>query len=90
MSYSVEPLTGIKAGSFAIVKEVRGGKNVRNRLMEMGIIEGAAIRVVANSGGPLIVQLGNSRFAMGRGMAEKIVVDRLHKSFGIGAKQQMG
>jgi len=90
MSYSAEPLTEIKAGTSAIVKEVRGGKNVRNRLMEIGIIEGTAIRVIANSGGSLIVQVGNSKFAMGYGMAEKIIVDKLYKRLGVGVKLQMG
>lgn len=84
MSYNTEPLTRIKAGMTAMVKEVRGGKNVRNRLMEMGIIEGTPIRVMANSGGPLIVQVGNSRFAMGHGMAQKIIVDKLYKNISIG------
>jgi len=87
MSYGAEPLTEIKAGMSAIVKEVRGGKKVRNRLMEMGIIEGTSIRVVANSGGPLIVQVGNSKFAMGYGMAQKIIVDKLYNSIGVGLNQ---
>ena len=90
MNCSLEPLTGIKAGMSAMVKEVRGGKNVRNRLMEMGIIEGTTIRVIANSGVPLIVQVGNSRFAMGHGMAQKIIVDRVYKGIDIALGREAG
>jgi ferrous iron transport protein A len=77
MNSNVEILNNIKSGEVVKVKEVRGGKGVRNKLMEMGIIEGAPIRVMANNGGPLIVLVGNSRFALGRGMAQKIGVNKL-------------
>ncbi len=75
MDYNIDTLNNIKSGMTVIVREIRGGKNVRNRLMEMGIIEGASIHVVTNSGGPLIILVGKSRFAIGQGIAQKILVN---------------
>jgi Fe2+ transport system protein FeoA len=77
MTYDINTLNKIKSGMTVKVRGIRGGKNARNRLMEMGIIEGASIHVVTNSGGPLIILVGNSRFAIGRGIAQKIIVNNL-------------
>ncbi|HHW30692.1 MAG TPA: hypothetical protein GXX20_03300 [Clostridiaceae bacterium] len=72
--YKPTLLNDINSGEIVKVKEIMGGRNCRNKLMEIGILEGTPIRVLSNSGGPLIVMVGNSRFALGHGMAQKIAV----------------
>ena len=58
-----------------VVKAVAGGRDLTRRLREMGIHEGVKIEVAQNTGGPVIIILGNSRMALGQGMAGKILVE---------------
>ena len=52
-----------------------GCDNFIHRIAEMGLGIGKKIRVVNSAGsGPMIIQSGNSRIALGHGMAEKILV----------------
>jgi ferrous iron transport protein A len=68
------PLIDVGRGENVIIREIRGGRELIRRLSEMGFTPGSRIRVVVNSGGPVIVVIGNSRTAIGRGMARKIFV----------------
>ena len=55
-----------------------GGKGIISRLAGMGIGIGQIVEVVKNEGrGPVIVKVGESKVAIGRGMALKIVVERV-------------
>lgn len=62
----------VKEGQEVKVVAIHGGRGVIQRLAEMGILPGVRIKVIANSGGPIIIALGNSRIALGRGLASKI------------------
>ncbi|HRZ78585.1 MAG TPA: FeoA family protein [bacterium] len=60
-----------------VIKSIEAGMRLFNRLASMGICEGTVIKVIRNSpGGPVIIEAGGSRFAIGRGMAIKIVVEK--------------
>ncbi len=64
-------------GRFRVVK-INGGENLVKRLNYMGIYEGGIIeKVLSYSKGPVIVKILNSQIAIGRGMAEKIIVERV-------------
>jgi ferrous iron transport protein A len=70
-----KPLVMVKPGESAHIAGVEGGRHLRARLAAMGLNPGALVRVVANSlHGPFIVALGDTRLALGRGMAHKILV----------------
>jgi ferrous iron transport protein A len=57
------------------VVNVNAGKGLSRRLMELGFCDEAVVTVMKSGpSGPLIIQLNNSRFALGRGMAMKIIV----------------
>jgi len=71
------PLAFLPAGRCAVVKEVVGGFGFRRRLAEMGLVKGAVVRVIRNDRGPLIIALGESRLALGFGMAQKVIVQEL-------------
>lgn len=77
MSVKTLPLGFLRAGSGAVVKDFHGGKGLHRRLMEMGLVHGARIRVLQNDrSGPLIISIGGEgRLAIGRGMALKIMVE---------------
>jgi len=62
-------------GARVRVVEVRYQGGQARRLMELGIVPGAVIRVVGNSAGPVVVEVGSARFAIGRGLARRIFVE---------------
>ncbi|HOJ86399.1 MAG TPA: FeoA domain-containing protein [Elusimicrobiales bacterium] len=60
------------------VVQINGGHNILKKLNSMGIFEGSWIeKVVSYEHGPIIVKVMNSRLAIGRGMAEKIMVEEI-------------
>ncbi len=69
------PLSSIHGGERVQVTQVIGGRALVRRLREMGISNGVEIEVAQNTGGPVIIILGNSRMALGQGMAGKIMVE---------------
>jgi len=64
------------AGESGEIVDVRGGPGVVRRLSAMGLVPGAAITVVSDSGsaGPMIVRVGDMRLGLGRGMARRVLV----------------
>ena len=55
------------------ISGIRSGKGLRARLSAMGIMIGAEIEVIGNTGhGPCIVSVMGSRVMLGRGMCEAI------------------
>jgi Fur family transcriptional regulator, ferric uptake regulator len=69
------PLTSAKAGEEVYFREIAGGTEARSRMTSMGFRTGERLEIINNDGmGRLIVGRGDSRLAVGRGMAEKIIV----------------
>lgn len=68
------PLTAFSQGKKGHIENIYGGKKLRKRLYEMGFNKGTEVRVVKNDVGPLIVSIYGSKVAIGRGMAEKIII----------------
>jgi len=54
---------------------IRGGRELRARLTDMGLNEGVKLKVLHfHRKGPCIVLVGNTRLVLGYGMAQKIFV----------------
>lgn len=71
------PLTALEPGEPALVHALAGGRGVARRLAELGLVPGATVRVLsAGRGGPVLVEVRGSRIALGRGMADKVLVRR--------------
>jgi ferrous iron transport protein A len=68
------PLTQAPPGHPVRLIEIDAGKALRHRLTELGLTPGVTLTVVQDDGGPLLVTVRESRVALGRGMAEKILV----------------
>jgi len=74
-----QPLTKLKKGSRGIVHHFSGGQNLNNRLLVLGFTKGAEVIVQQNSGfGPVIVLIRDSRIALGRGEASKVLVKEMN------------
>ena len=68
-------LDRLDPGMQAVVSELRGGRGFASRLAGMGISVGCQIKVLQNPAhGSLLVLVRNTRVALGRGVASKILV----------------
>jgi ferrous iron transport protein A len=70
------PLTFAQRGQKLLLVDVHAGEALKRRLADLGLTIGTTLYVVQSMGhGPLIVAVRNdSRLALGRGMAHKIMV----------------
>lgn len=71
------PLAMLSEGDEGKVREIRGGRGLIRRLSELGFIGGERVRILhSHSSGPILVEIKDSRIAIGRGVAMKIIIDR--------------
>lgn len=75
MQPRITPLSMMPTGSAGRVVAFRGGYGPMRRMMEMGITPGSIIRVINNSVGPILIEVRGATYALGRGMASKILVE---------------
>lgn len=70
-------LDRLKPGQSARVMGIYRGSNAQQRLMEMGIVPGVEVELLARHPfrGPVIIQLNNTRIALGRKLASAIEVE---------------
>ncbi len=68
------PLGMAKVGETNIIKKINGRDEVRQHLAEMGFVVGAEIRVVNELGGNLILNVKESRVALDKTMAMRIMI----------------
>lgn len=73
------PLTRAKPGASLRLIEIRGGKEANHRLLEMGLVPGVQLSILQDTGGPLLVAVGPTRLALGRGIASKVFVSTIEK-----------
>lgn len=71
------PLDQLRPGQRGRIRTLAGNDALVQRLMEMGLIEGEEIEVIALAplGGPLEIRLGDSRLSLRRGEAARVQVD---------------
>lgn len=68
------PLTLAKSGVPCVIQEITGKDEVRQHLAELGFVMDAQVTVVSEIAGNLIVQVKDSRIALDRVMANRIMV----------------
>lgn len=69
-------LTKLKKEENATIVELTGGNEFLSRMASLGLTKGATIKIMQNYGkGPIIVLVRNTRIALGRGEAGKILVE---------------
>ena len=70
-------LSSVQSGESVRIRRMNGGHQFLSRLASLGFTPGARLQVVQNYGrGPIIVHLRDTRVALGRGEAKKILVER--------------
>ena len=68
------PLTLADVGEENIILKVGGNPEVKKHLEDLGFVAGGSVRVVSTIGGNLIVSVKESRVAIDREMAAKVMV----------------
>ncbi len=68
------PLSMAHAGERNIVKRVGGKEEIRKFLENLGFVAGSAVTVISETGGNIIVNVKDSRVAIGKDMANRIMV----------------
>jgi ferrous iron transport protein A len=68
------PLTMARIGEENSIKKVGGKEEIRQFLANLGFIPGSHVTVVTANGGNVIVNIKESRVAVSREMAVKIMV----------------
>ncbi len=71
------PLSKLGKGKTGIVKSLEKGFGFRVKVFSLGIRIGKKIKVISLQPfrGPIVVKIDNTKIALGRGMAEKIIVE---------------
>ena len=68
------PLTLAGRGEPVTIRKITGKDEIRQHLAELGFVTDATVTVVSEMGGNLIVQVKDSRIALDRNMAGRIMI----------------
>jgi len=69
-------LNQLPKGARAVVRRLAGGSELAGRLAGLGLVVGARLVVLQNAGhGPMLVNVRDTRIALGRGEAMKVLVE---------------
>lgn len=68
------PLTMAKAGENLLIKKILGKDETKNFLETLGFVIGGIVTIVSENNGNVIVMVKNSRVAIDKSMANRIMV----------------
>ena len=68
------PLTMAKEGEVNLIKKIGGREDTRRFLENLGFVVGGGVSVVSQISGNVIVNVKDSRVAISREMANKIMI----------------
>lgn len=68
------PLTMAKPGEMNEIKKVGGKEEIKKFLSSLGFVAGGDVTVISENNGNLIVNVKDSRVAIGKDMAVKILI----------------
>ena len=68
------PLILADVGDEQIIKKVGGSQEMKQHLADMGFVPGGGVTVVSTIGGNVIVKVKESRVAISKEMAQRIIV----------------
>lgn len=67
----------VGVGTRVRLLELRGSPGLSHRLAELGLVPGVELEVVQDGGGNLLLAVGDTRLALGRGVAHSLIVTPL-------------
>ena len=69
------PLALAQVGDVVTIRKITGKDEVRQHLAELGFVVDTELTVVTSLGGNLILQVRDSRVALDRSMANRIMIE---------------
>lgn len=70
-------LTEVQENTKVKVIKIQGGREICANLLNMGIRINENILLISKTNGPIIIGKDNLRFAIGKDIAEKIIVEEI-------------
>lgn len=68
------PLTMATPGEPSVIRKIGGKEETRLFLEKLGFVTGGEVTVISETGGNMIVNIKDSRVAIGKDMANKIMI----------------
>lgn len=68
------PLTMMRPGEMSVIKKIGGKEETRKFLENLGFVTGGAVTVISEISGNMIVNVKDSRVAINKEMANRIMV----------------
>lgn len=68
------PLTMARKGEINLIKKIGGKEDTKRFLESLGFVTGGAVTVISEIGGNMIVNIKESRVAINKDMAKKIMI----------------
>ena len=68
------PLTMAKTGESVTIRKITGKDEIRQHLAELGFVVNSEVTVVSEIAGNLILQVKDSRIALDKSMANRIMI----------------
>lgn len=69
------PLTFVKTGDVAKVIKVNGKDSTKKHLADLGFVDGTLVSVISSHNGDIILNVKDSRLAVTKDMADKIMIE---------------
>jgi len=71
---SMSPLSELPLGAQCRIAEIRGGRQLTHRLRGLGLRVGSEVEMLHRRGNGVVLSVGDTRVALGAGVAEKLFV----------------
>nr|WP_321502336.1 FeoA family protein [uncultured Dethiosulfovibrio sp.] len=71
---NLKSMSKCPSGTRGQVLLIEGGCSMKHRLADMGVFPGAFIEILQNEGGPVVLKIGEGRLALGRQMADRVLI----------------
>ncbi len=68
------PLSMVNAGEPCTIRKIGGKEEIKRHLENLGFVVGGSVTVISEINGSLIVNVKDSRVAIGKDMANRIMV----------------
>ena len=68
------PITMANAGDVVTIRKITGKDEIRLHLAELGFVVDTTVSVITQLGGSVILQVRDSRVALDRSMANRIMI----------------
>lgn len=77
ISKKLLPLSFLSEGEKGIVVKLNGGRSFQEKMLSMGINQGNNVEILSGAPGQaLLVKIGDTRLALGFGLAQKIEIEK--------------